>query len=132
MKKLPDVWFVSLLSLALLLAACATPRETVDVGERLAQMGYRIVEDQQRIPSYRVNGWTHVDDRNLVIRAGVNDRYLVELNSFCLGLDSAFSIGFTTPGRLSRLDRFEDILVRSPGSGLERCPIRNIYRLENL
>ena len=117
------------LVLSLLVVACATPGEPVNVQERLMEMGYRMGGGDQRLPSYRINGWTRIDDRNLVIRAGVRDRYLVELTGPCLGLNSAFRIGFTTPGRLSRVDRFEDILVRSPGIGVERCPIRNIYSL---
>lgn len=120
--------FFTLLA-CLLSIACATPAESVNVSDRLMELGYFIGEENQRVPSHRINGWNRIDDRNLIIRAGVQDRYLVELAGPCFGLNSAFRVGFTTPGRLSRVDRFEDIVVRSPGLGVERCPIRNIYTL---
>ncbi len=116
-------------SLALALAACATPagnQPTVD--ERLELQGLVRGEGNVRIPSYRINGWSQINDRNLIVTAGVNNRYLVELRNPCPELEFAFGIGFTTSG-ISRLDRFGDILLRGPGGRRESCPIANIYRL---
>lgn len=120
-------YLVLLLSTVLLLNACAsgTPRPTVD--ERLLAMGLERGEGNQRIPRYRINGWTAIDDYNLVITAGVNDRYLVTLRSPCFNLNNVFAIGFTTP--TGGLDRFESIIVRQPGRGREYCPISDIVGL---
>ncbi|MFM1897057.1 MAG: hypothetical protein RLZZ385_2131 [Pseudomonadota bacterium] len=109
------------------LAGCASDGERPSLEQRLAEMGYEQGEGNARIPSYRVNGWTSVDDRNLIITAGVNDKYLVKLFTPCFNLPSAFYIGFTTP--TGRLDRFESIIVRSPGIGREVCRIEDIVRL---
>ena len=110
-----------------LMVACASQTDRPDLEQILARMGYEQGENNARIPGYQVNGWSSVDDSNLIITAGVNDKYLVKLFSPCFDLGSAFYVGFTTP--TGRLDRFESILVRSPGRGLERCRIDDIVRL---
>ena len=69
--------FASVVIMALV--ACASNSEQSPLDERLADMGYLINAADQRIPRYRVNGWTRVDDRNLIISSGVHDHYLVEL-----------------------------------------------------
>ena len=117
------------LSLILGLAACAAPdvdRPTVD--DQLLEMGLIRSEEEARIPTYRINGWNHLDDKHLIVNAGVKDRYLVELLGSCPDLDFAVSIGFTTTG-VNRLDQFGNILVRRSGGGREYCPIQNIQKL---
>ena len=114
-------------SIALLLAGCASNSPQPTVQERLMDMGLELVGSNSRIPRPRVNGWSSVDDRHLVVTAGVNDKYLVELSTPCLGLEGAFNVGFRTPD--FGLDRFDDIIVRGIDSRPERCPIRNITRL---
>ena len=121
---------VLLFSGLLLLAACAatSTEQPMSVEEHLDLMGLQLGEGDARIPSYRVNGWNRIDDRNLVIISGVNDHYLVELRAPCPELEFAFGIGFTTTG-IDRLDRFGDIILRGPGGRRERCAIRDIYEL---
>jgi len=60
----------------------------------------------------------------------VNDKYLIRLFAPCLGLDSAFFIGFSTP--MARLDRFDNIIVRSIERGREVCKIQDIIKLEKV
>ncbi len=122
---------VGLLGAALLIG-CAAPGESPDMQLRLAEMGYRIVADDQRVPSFPITGWQWADDRHLVISAGLNNRYMVSLASNCEGLATAFRVGFTTPGGGSRAEHFEDLVLRSPESGAQRCSIRDIYRLADL
>lgn len=117
------------IALMLIVAACATPagsEPTVD--ETLELQGLVRGEGNARIPSYRINGWSQIDDQHLVVTAGVNNRYLVELRGPCPELEFAFTIGFTTSG-INRLDRFGDILLRGPGGRREFCPIQDIYQL---
>lgn len=122
------------LAFFLILTGCAgtmPASEEPDVELRLAEMGLFAGEGNSYIPSYRVNGWSKIDDYNLIISAGVGDKYLVKLFTPCPELRSAFMIGFTTPnGPGGRLDRFESIVVRGPGGYRERCNIEDIIKLE--
>lgn len=113
--------------ISLLLTACVSDYQALSLEERLFEMGYELGEGNNRIPRYKINGWSVVDDSNLIIISGVNDRYLISLNFPCFNLRSAFLIGITTP--TGRLDRFESIVVRGPGRNRERCNIDDIVRL---
>lgn len=113
--------------ISLLLTACVSDYQAPSLEERLFEMGYELGEGNNRIPRYKINGWSVVDDSNLIITSGVNDRYLIRLNFPCINLRSAFFIGFTTP--TGRLDRFESVVVRGPGRDRERCGIDDIVRL---
>ncbi len=88
----------------------------------------RAIGGTASIPRYRINGWRAIDDENIVVTAGVNDRYLVVLQSPCFDIENAFSIAFRTP--TSRVDRFDRIIYRSNITGVQTCRIRNIYPLE--
>ena len=121
--------FVNLLFIVII-TSCAGTGEQLSLEQRLTDMNLQIGEGNVRIPRYRVNGWTPIDNRNLIITAGVSDKYLVRLSFPCLGLDGAFQIGFTTP--MGSLDRFESLLVRSLGRGRERCDIQDIFQLEKI
>lgn len=114
---------------ALILAACGSSAELPDIDERLAEMGYLMGPGNQQIPRYRISSWNTLDDRHLIVRSGVRDEYLVQLNGPCFGLDSAFFVGFATP--TSRVDSFGEIVVGS-GRDRERCQIRDIYLLADL
>lgn len=118
-------------SLGLALASCAGSSERPTVEEELRAMGLqRAVDVNASIPRYRINGWRSLDDENIVITAGVNNRYLIELQPGCFDIENAFSIGFRTP--TSRLDRFGRVVYRSSINGVQTCAIRNIYQLERI
>ena len=112
------------------LVGCAGDYERPDISERLLDMGLEIGESNSRIPRYRVNGWTSIDENYLIITAGVNDRYLVELATPCQGLIGAFYVGFSTPD--FGLDRFDNIIVRGIDRRQEICRIRDITRLYSI
>lgn len=112
------------------LSACASNAELADIEERMAERGYLIGPGDQHIPRYRISSWNSIDDRYVIVRSGVRDHYLVELYAPCLGLSTAFSIGFATPS--TRLDRFGSILVRDTSTSIERCRIENIYLLADI
>lgn len=109
----------------LVLAGCASSSQTLE--SMLAERGLRMGENNSRIPRYQVNGWSLLDQRNLLITAGVKDQYLVQLSAPCFGLNSAFHIGFITPSGVS--DRFDSILVRNIGGPPEVCDISDIVAL---
>lgn len=115
------------LILALSLAGCASDYERPAIRTRLLDMGLEMGESNSRIPRFRVNGWTSLDERHLIVTAGVNDRYLIELATPCQGLVGAFFVGFTTPD--FGLDRFDNIVVRGIDRRREVCRIQDITRL---
>ncbi len=116
-----------LVTLITTLAGCAGNSERPEIRERLLSMGLEMGESGVDIPRYRVNSWTSIDDANLIITAGVNDRYLVQLTTPCQGLRGAIYIGFSTP--TFGLDRFASIIVRGLDRRPERCSIQDIIRL---
>jgi len=115
------------LALTLILASCASDYQRPEIRERLLDMGLEMGETNSRIPRYRVNGWTSIDEHYLIVTAGVNDKYLVELSTPCLGLTGAFFVGFSTPD--FGVDRFDNIIVRGIDQRREICPIQDITRL---
>jgi len=115
------------LALTLVMAGCASDYQRPDIRERLLDRGLEMGETNSRIPRYRVNGWTSIDERFLIVTAGVNDQYLVELATPCLGLTGAFYVGFSTPD--FGVDRFDNIVVRGMDRRREVCPIQDITRL---
>ena len=115
------------LAFSIALAGCASDYDRPDIRERLLDMGLEMGETNSRIPRYRVNGWTSIDEYHLIVTAGVNDKYLVELATPCLGLIGAFFVGFSTPD--FGIDRFDNIIVRGVDRRREACPIQDITRL---
>lgn len=128
----------TILLLAMLAGGCAATdggaRRERARADRLYQtltgMGLVRGESVSRVPNFRISGWNDLDDRTLVLRAGVRDRYLVELRAPCQGLSSSIGLGLAThTGSLMETD---SILVRGIGGTPERCPIRAIWALEDL
>ena len=120
---------VTLALLGAVLASCASNAELPSIEERMADRGYLIGPGDQRIPRYRINSWSAVDDNYVVVRSGVRDEYLIELLGPCIELDGAFVVGFTTP--TTRVDKFADLIVTGPGRR-ERCSISDIYLLSRV
>lgn len=121
---------VAALLMPWLLACQVTPGTPKTVEEILAEQGFQRGESITRIVNYRINGWRHVDEFNLIVEAGLNDYNLIALLDPCPGLDSAIFIGYTTTA--GSLDRFDRIVVEGPGRYREFCRIQNIYRLPAL
>ncbi|NND44623.1 MAG: hypothetical protein HKN58_04825 [Xanthomonadales bacterium] len=117
-----------------LLASCAAQPtqgpKPLDLDRQLAERHYLMGPPVDRIRNYQLSGWNYVDNHHVIMRAGVRDHYLITLRSYCPDLSSATSIAFsTTVGSLTTSDA---LLVRGPGSILDRCHIRYINRLEKI
>lgn len=114
-----------LLIAVLVVTSCVSSDSRLD--RQLAGLGLRRGENNSALPIFRINGWSRLDERNLLVVAGANDNYLVELSSDCPMLEGAFRVGFVTPTDVD--DRFESILIRAPGRRIFRCDISDITRL---
>ncbi|MEE4300846.1 MAG: DUF6491 family protein [Pseudomonadales bacterium] len=128
----------TILLYAVLASGCAATGGSADreraradrLYQTLTGMGLVRGESVSRVPNFRISGWNDIDDRTLVLSAGVRDRYLVELRAPCQGLSSSFGIGLAT--HTGSLMASDSILVRGPGGTPERCAIRAIWALDDL
>ena len=77
----------------------------------------------------RLNGWTPLGDGALAVWTRPNEAYLLELSGPCQDLPYATTIGLTSSaGRVH--ERFDRVLVRSPGAINLPCHIRTIHPLD--
>lgn len=116
--------------LMLLLSACAkTPaRESDNIEEVLNEMELTPSRVVDSIRDYRITGWRYVDLHHVILTARPRENYLVSFSRTCLGLSGAFSIGFTSTA--GGVTRFDNIVVRGPGSMVDTCPIQEIVQLK--
>jgi hypothetical protein len=92
------------------------------------ERGYDIVGPVKSIKNYRIDGWNYLSSRALIINAGVRESYLLTLRFPCHGLRNSTLIATTST--TSNLTKFESIIVRQAGTGAQKCPIENLYKLE--
>jgi hypothetical protein len=72
----------------------------------------------------RLDGWTAVDDKLLVVRTELNKEYLLKLSGFCPNLRFAKSIGVTSSA--GTVDRFEKVIVEK-----DTCMISEIRPIDS-
>lgn len=79
-----------------------------------------------------IDGFTHTDRDTVVVSAGINENYLLEVRGPCTNLRHALSIAIDAP--LSCVSRFDAIVVSTsaftlndPHGGPQRCTINEIY-----
>jgi hypothetical protein len=68
---------------------------------------------------FNFDGWTAVNNRQLVVWSGVNKAYLLTVSGYCPDLKYANAIGVTSTA--GQVDKFEKVLV-----GRDRCFIEEI------
>lgn len=79
--------------------------------------------------SGRLNGWTPLGDSALAVWTRPGEAYLLELSGPCQDLEYATAIGLTS--NINRVhERFDRVLVRSPGSMNIPCFIQTIRPLD--
>jgi hypothetical protein len=106
---------LSILTLAALLAACATNRPSE--AERLALYRAHAGEPVKYFDYFgQINGWTPLGDRALTVWTRPNRAYLLELSGPCMDLDFAPAISISNQmGRVSA--RFDNVIVHGGGGG---------------
>ena len=129
MKKQLTILLLAILAIGL--TACATgPSEPQSLEEQLAARDYIFGEKVDRIRNYRINGWSEIDNRHVIINAGVRDKYLLVLRNSCNNLSSATNLAFTsTAGSLTDFDK---IMVSGPGGFVDHCFIQGIYLIKSI
>ena len=97
---------------------------------RLADRGYRIGPEVQRIQDYRIHGFNYLDRKAIIFHAGASRQYLIRFRNPCQELRSSNTIAFTdTVGNLTTKDR---VVARGPGGFPERCLIESMWELERI
>lgn len=86
-------------------------------------------EEQRSISNFTINGFKPINENSLVVTSGVNDHYLINLTTPCLGLPWAF--GLRVDGLTSNIRSFDNIIVNDLSGRPERCQISSIYRLDD-
>jgi hypothetical protein len=117
--------------LTLGISACATgPAEPESLADKLKARNYIFGEPVERIRNHRINGWNRIDDRHVIIKAGVSDDYLLVLRNPCMNLSSAMELAFTsTAGALTEFDK---LMVSGPGGYVDRCYIHEMYKINRI
>ena len=106
------------------------PSASISLEDRITQRGYIIQEPVKRLKDYRINGWSSVDQRNVILNIGASENYLVTVRSICTGLISAEHLAFsTTVGDLTDKDK---LIVRDSGGHIQSCFIDTIHKLEKI
>ena len=115
----------------MLATACNNaPHQEVPIDELMAAKGYLIKEPVKRLKDYRINGWSSVDRRNVILNVGASKNYLVTVRSPCEGLRSAEHLAFSTIiGDLTDKDK---LIVRDSGGYIQNCYIDTIQTLEKI
>lgn len=123
MKKI--IKYIGLLLISLVLTACATtPFKVADKYNLDNEL-----KEATDIISFRIDSWESIDQQSLIIRADINNYYLVILNRPAMNLTFAQSIGITdTVNRITK--GFDNIIVTESGSA-EYYRIYKIYKLES-
>jgi hypothetical protein len=110
------------------LSACASGQSAqLSLHEKLQARNLVLAEPVNRVKYMRINGWSELDDRHVILSAGASDRYLLTLRNVCRDLDSSMNIGFSsTVGNLTTADK---LIVKGPGGFVDYCYISTITRL---
>jgi hypothetical protein len=108
--------YKAFLGAALLLGACATTADDIDLA---AEVGVPFVT------STEVLEWRVLDQDTLFLRGATNEWYRLETMGPCRRLRTGVSIGFVVPPGIDELDRHGALLVEG-----SRCQLRSVTRVD--
>ncbi|MGA9572416.1 MAG: DUF6491 family protein [Lysobacterales bacterium] len=122
---------VSGVILVLMLVSCASQAPvSVPLEEKLAQQGFTLGEQVNKVINFQVSGWNNVDRKHVIMNFGASRNYLVTLRTSCNSLLGATVISFsTTVGMLTDNDK---LLVRDSSQHIAQCYISTIHELEKI
>lgn len=117
-----------IVSLLLLLAGCASTGMSREEHEQAvnAYIEKNKLPAVDRVSAFRLDSWSELNNRQLLISVSVNRPYLVILRSDCYDLDHSMTIQIHNMGSQLR-PKFDAISV--PGQIQQRCYIEKIYKL---
>jgi hypothetical protein len=83
----------------------------------------------EELRDFRIDSWNEIDNQSLILRANVNDYYLIILDRPAVDLTYAEDIGLSVTTGMVRKD-FDNVYVETP-TGVEPYIIHRMYKLEN-
>jgi hypothetical protein len=122
--KIPAV----LLTVALLAACKGVPQRSGEEGTLQRYMSYA-GQPLDSFSALTISGWSALGRDKLVVWTGVNDAYLLTVESSCMSLEFAETIGVTTSVGSNVQSRFDYVRFRD-GFRRERCRILEIRPLD--
>lgn len=126
---------IALMGFVLVLAGCQAADRNVsssanlrDLDVALDRMEVRLGEEQRSISNFTLNGFSAINESNIVVTSGTRDHYLINLTQPCFGLPYAFGLRFQS--RTNNITSFDNVIVNDLTGRPETCQISKIYRLE--
>lgn len=113
---------LSIILISLALASCAS-LDKLKNDDGLKYQDYA-GEPIRSFSMPRLDGWTVVDDKLLVVRTNINQEYLIKVAGFCPDLKFANAIGVTSFA--GNVDKFEKVIV-----GKDKCMINEIRPIDS-
>ena len=129
-RALSRIVLQSVLALLLTPAQVHAADKPGDLAAKLARQKLEQGEVVKSIANYKLDGWSYIDSRHLVIHTGPSTHYLISLLRSCPDLSSTENIAFTST--VNQLTKFDKLIVRSAGGIRQQCPIEQIYTLKKI
>jgi hypothetical protein len=96
--------------------------------EALAEHGYRAGAAVEQVPGFRLDDWTAVDPKHLIVFGDAEQAYLVTFEYRCYGLGgNPLTVRTRASGVLAARDEFQ---VKHMGQVADRCHVDTLQRLE--
>jgi hypothetical protein len=97
--------------------------------EALAEHGYRAGAAIEQVPGFRLDDWTAVDSKHLIVVGDAAQAYLVTFEYRCYGLGgNPLTVRTRRPGVLAARDEFQ---VKHMWQVADRCLVDALQRLES-
>ena len=112
------------LVLLVIIASCATTPLAIPEKYNLGNQ----LEEVKEIIKYKVTSWETVDTQSIILRANVNDYYLLVLDRPLIGIITSERIGISST--VSSIKSGYDKIYVKGDTGLEYYTIDRIYKLK--
>lgn len=127
-------WGIAALMIVSTLPACATTadadRQKKALDAELAERGWRAGEEVRSVNGYSVQGFQSVDDRHVILDAGITRQYLITTSSPCTDLQYHERLRVST-NVANELTTLDTVYALDP-TGRQACPIARLQKLERI
>lgn len=106
-------------------------RSQRQIDTALAEMGVTVAEPVGSVSNFTLRSFNAINEYSLVVTSGQRKHYLILLATWCPDLNFAFTIAFDS--RIgANITPMDAVVVSSLNRRPERCPIAEIYRLDDV
>lgn len=122
-----------MLGLIAILPACAVSTDSARskaLEAELAERGWRAGEEVRSVNGYNVQGFQPIDDRHVILDAGITRQYLITTSNPCSDLQYKERLRVST-NVANELTTLDTVYALDP-TGQQACPIARLQRLEKI